>query len=327
MLKLQGASGGDRAPAHPPSSVTNPKSSVPVNPWQNQGKAFHDFRWEDGLNWIHAPVSPTGLIAFVALAVAVCSVTFLLHREYARTRGAGEKEAKSKAERTTLGETSERSSTPPSQVRTVLKIPEWWFAILAVVVALFVFGLAITYYLVHSGNNFCVFVVSLFVELTALVWLGTFAGGAWKEWNLRNKLESSSRRGPAWNALRFAGLLVLGLPASVVGTLAGVWLARLLTSPLAVRATAWLYLDNLESLQVVAGGLLFAWLPLMVIIVAAGLIGPWYPNWLGEWLARIRAYSLLGGLAWTALSGTSLLMPWVVRHLCHSGWIKMAGQC
>jgi hypothetical protein len=43
---------------------------------------------------------------------------------------------------------------------------------------------------------------------------------------------------------------------------------------------------------------------------------------LGEWLARIRAYALLTGIAWVALYGTSLLMPGVIHHLFASNWIK-----
>jgi hypothetical protein len=76
-------------------------------------------------------------------------------------------------------------------------------------------------------------------------------------------------------------------------------------------------------LQIVLGTLLFFWLAPVTMIVASGLIGKDFPDWLGEWLGRIRGYSLLMGLGWIFFCGSSLLMPAVLLHPYKWwGWIK-----
>lgn len=128
-------------------------------------------------------------------------------------------------------------------------------------------------------------------------------------------------------AKRFFGhwsvLSALGLPAAMAGTLLGVGIGKLLTSDwIVMKAPHWLFLDSPLPVQIVFGSLLYSWLPLVVVIIAAGLIGRWFPNWLAEWLARIRGYSLPVGLAWVLFCGASLLSPGIVVHIANSRWIK-----
>ena len=84
----------------------------------------------------------------------------------------------------------------------------------------------------------------------------------------------------------------------------------------------WLLLDGSTSVQLVLGTLLFFWLPPLTMVLASGMIGKNFPDWLGEWLASIRGYTLLAGIGWIFLFGCSLWAPGAASHLWHSAWIK-----
>ena len=58
------------------------------------------------------------------------------------------------------------------------------------------------------------------------------------------------------------------------------------------------------------------------MVLASGMIGKNFPGWLGEWLARIRGYTLIAGIGWIFLFGCSLWTPGAATHLWHSPWIK-----
>lgn len=207
---------------------------------------------------------------------------------------------------------------------------EWWLALGSAIVPLFVFGLCISYYVILEDPDLEVLGFALLVELGLLVWIGTFAGGALIEWNYRAENQKPSpptgygKQVP--RVLRGVGLVLLGTPAAIAGATGGIGIAILLRSSAMSHIANWLYLNSPGStpraVQIVFGTALFSWLPMVTLVIAAGLIGRWFPDWLAEWLARIRGYSLLAGLGWTALCGTSLLMPGVVAHAFHSGWIK-----
>ena len=68
--------------------------------------------------------------------------------------------------------------------------------------------------------------------------------------------------------------------------------------------------------------MLFFWLPPFTMVLASGMIGKNFPDWLGEWLARIRGYTLLAGIGWIFLMGCSLLAPGAATHVWQSPWIK-----
>jgi hypothetical protein len=49
--------------------------------------------------------------------------------------------------------------------------------------------------------------------------------------------------------------------------------------------------------------------PFFTLVIASGLVGKNFPDWLREWLARVRAWSLLFMVGWTLYFGISLLGP------------------
>jgi uncharacterized membrane protein YdjX (TVP38/TMEM64 family) len=50
-------------------------------------------------------------------------------------------------------------------------------------------------------------------------------------------------------------------------------------------------------------------------VFGAGLVGRDFPDWMREWLARIRAWSLMLGLFWMLGFGIVLLGPFLVAWL------------
>ncbi len=71
-------------------------------------------------------------------------------------------------------------------------------------------------------------------------------------------------------------------------------------------------------LQLVLGVPLLLSIPFFSMIMAAGLVGRNYPDWLREWLARVRAWSLLYGLGWVLYVGIALLGPCLVQWMIDS---------
>jgi hypothetical protein len=189
------------------------------------------------------------------------------------------------------------------------------------------FGLLMTRITVQGGES-AAYPVGLFLLLLCLVWTETFAGGALGEvMTLRTQRlarHPNDAKFPRW--LVSAGwtiwLALLGIPAALAGTAGAVAIAALLKSWMTRDAAAWLCLDRPCSLQIVLGTLLFFWLAPLTMIIASGLIGKDFPDWLGEWLGRIRGYSLMMGIGWIFLCGSSLLMPGLLVRLYSVAWIK-----
>ena len=192
---------------------------------------------------------------------------------------------------------------------------------------LLVFGILLTRVTLKRGES-AVYPAGLFLLLLLLVWAETFSGGALGEIMTvrtqrlqrrgKNPKEHARRAFVAWSCW----LLLLGVPAALAGAAAGVAIAALLQSWMMQCAADWLGLSSPYSLQIVLGTLLFFWLAPLTMIIASGLIGKDFPDWLGEWLGRIRGYSLLIGIGWVFLCGSSLLMPGVLLHKYHWTWIK-----
>jgi hypothetical protein len=67
------------------------------------------------------------------------------------------------------------------------------------------------------------------------------------------------------------------------------------------------YGDDPWRLALVAGPPLFLAVPFFSHVLLAGLIGRDFPDWLREWLASVRAWSLMIGLLWGCWFGISLL--------------------
>jgi hypothetical protein len=200
-----------------------------------------------------------------------------------------------------------------------------------IVAPMLLFGLCITQVsLSHPATP--AFTLKLFCLLVGLVWTETFSGGAISE---TVRQEQECRRGCSptvpgngwqpsfwWKARWTAWLALLGVPAAVAGALVGMAIAAGINSVWMREIARWLLLDGSTSVQMVLGTLLFFWLPPLTMVLASGMIGKNFPDWLGEWLARIRGYTLLAGLGWIFLFGCSLLAPGATSHLWQSAWIK-----
>lgn len=281
---------------------------------------FHPFMW------LTEPLSWSAWIGLGALAIGIAGLCYLLRREYTRTRGDDEVERQREKPAKQGDQARSLNADGRAELRETQKNPrkayEWWIVLGVAIVPLFLFGASISQYVIAPDPDLEIFTWTLLLELALLVWVGTFCGGALNEWTSRSESErqSMSWKGTRW-FLRGVTLVLIGTPAAVAGTLGGVGIALLLRSRTMVTIESWLYLNNPRPVQMVFGTLMFAWLPLVVLVIAAGLVGRWFPSWLGEWLARIRGYSLLSGLAWLVLCGTSLLAPGVVAHASHSEWI------
>ena len=195
-----------------------------------------------------------------------------------------------------------------------------------IVAPLLLFGLCLTHVILMDPATFT---FRLFFLLAALVWIETFSGGALAE---TVRLEQERRKAcspqsewqaPWWWRAGWAALLaLLAVPAAVAGTLVGMAIAAGLNSLWMREIARWLLLDDSTSVQLVLGTLLFFWLPPLTMVLASGMIGKNFPGWLGEWLARIRGYTLIAGIGWIFLFGCSLWTPGAATHLWHSAWIK-----
>lgn len=92
---------------------------------------------------------------------------------------------------------------------------------------------------------------------------------------------------------------VLGIPVLRLGSIATLQIPAWIHSTSEIPAR-W-------RIQFAIGPPLLLFVPFFSIVLGAGLVGRNYPDWLREWLARVRAWSLLFGLGWLAYVGISLL--------------------
>jgi hypothetical protein len=193
-----------------------------------------------------------------------------------------------------------------------------------IVTPMLLFGLFITYAcLSHPATP--AFTLKLFCLLVGLVWVETFSGGALSETvaQEQDRRKGSGWQGPLWwRAMWTLWLALLGVPAAMAGALVGMAIAAGVNSVWMREIARWLLLDCSTSVRLVLGTLLFFWLPPLTMVLASGMIGKNFPGWLGEWLARIRGYTLLAGIGWLFLFGCSLLAPGAASHLWQSAWIK-----
>ena len=136
----------------------------------------------------------------------------------------------------------------------------------------------------------CLFVVTLVIG---------FAGGAWREYAIANeKTLMGISPGGTWVCLYSAFM------AALLGTaaFAGIW-------KLGDRFT------HTWELIAVFGPPLLLSIPFLTLVFGAGLVGRDFPDWMREWLARIRAWSLMLGLFWMLGFGIVLLGPFLVAWL------------
>ncbi len=111
---------------------------------------------------------------------------------------------------------------------------------------------------------------------------------------------------------------VLGLPAYLFGNCflchLPIWVHSTVESPAEWRV------------RLTIGPPMFLFVPFFGMVLAAGLVGRNYPDWLREWLARVRAWSTLFGLCWLAYLGISLLGPSIFDWFHTTEYKKLAAS-
>jgi hypothetical protein len=120
------------------------------------------------------------------------------------------------------------------------------------------------------------------------------------------------------------GLTVLGSIFAGLGAAGVFWTAaallhfpRFAVANLTFHLPVFLRLDSSDAwrTQLTLGPPMLMLAPFSGMVLMAGLVGRNFPDWLREWIARIRAWSLLLGFAWIALFGTVLFGPALVHWL------------
>jgi hypothetical protein len=301
----------DLGPAQPPQ-VVDDLAAMPTDSFAKVLCRYAPWHAIAGM-----PMSPWSIAAYLFFLLASGSIGMLLRLEYSGALPWKD------------GELPNRRG---NSLEARFRRRQIFWANVLVVAPMLLFGFSLTHVsLSHPATP--AFTLKLFCLLVALVWTETFSGGALSE-TVRQEEERRKACSPQtapetgwqptfwWKARWTAWLALLGVPAAVAGALVGVLIAAGVNCVWMRDVARWLLLDGSTSVQVVLGTLLFFWLPPLTMVLAAGMIGKNFPGWLGEWLARIRGYTLLAGIGWFFLFGCSLLTPGATSHVWQSGWIK-----
>ncbi len=228
---------------------------------------------------------------------------------------------------------TDESALPPRRgtgPRAVARQREFGIVCAGVISPLLLFGIVLAD-IVRTHTAGPAWTLKVFSLLLILAYIETFCGGALghtvgeKQDELKAADPNAAPPGWIYKIRTVLGLLLLGIPAAVAGTVLAVAIAALLQSELLVRMQHWLLLSDARSIQMTLGTLLFFWLAPLTMVIVAGMIGKLFPEWLGEWLARIRAYTLVVGVFWICLSGCALLLPGAVVRAWSSHWVKWTG--
>ena len=130
------------------------------------------------------------------------------------------------------------------------------------------------------------------------------------------------RRNRTWEliVIRVKGIGGLVLLNAVLSALAGTLLFVGVRSALHWTRPSWIptpFLGGPDAwrFQFAFGPPLLLAVPFFTIVIGAGLIGRDFPDWLREWLARVRAWALLCGFGWGLFFGIALLGPYLVHWL------------
>jgi Patatin-like phospholipase len=162
--------------------------------------------------------------------------------------------------------------------------------------------------------------LTVFALLWLLVAAAATAGASIRAYKILNIIPDlitiKSWTSRAWQAARvgingIGGLVVMNAAVSAVaGTLLFKVVCWLLGSiPAKVGdAEYWRF-------QSAFGPPLLFTVPFFTIVIGAGLVGRDFPDWLREWLARVRGWALLFGLSWALFFGIALLGPYFVHWL------------
>jgi hypothetical protein len=298
----------DLGPAHPVEIA----DGLAKTPTESFADVFRRYAHWDAVT-SRMPMAPWSKAAFLFFLLAGVSIGKLLRLEF------------SGALSSNPGEMPERRG---DSLGARFRRRQIMWANILIVAPMLLFGLSLTHVsLSHPAT--AAFTLKLFCLLVALVWTETFSGGALAETECQEQERrkacspnSDWKAGFWWKAWNALGLASLGVPAALAGALVGLAIAAGVNGFWMRDIARWLLLDYSTSVQMVLGTLLFFWLPPLTMVMASGMIGKNFPGWLGEWLARIRGYTLMAGIGWVFLFGCSLWAPGAANHLWHSPWIK-----
>ena len=168
----------------------------------------------------------------------------------------------------------------------------------------------------RSGPTIFVYVYLFVVAVVVAV-----SGGAWREYAFVHELNKpgpnepkSSEQSGSRSSIRIflvGGLSLCGLSALLASGF----------STLAFLGVEWLIsaMKGHEHLLAVFGPPLLLSVPFLTLVFGAGLVGRDFQDWMREWLARVRAWSLMLGLLWIVAFGIVLFGPSLVELLSKSG--------
>ncbi|MGB6743775.1 MAG: hypothetical protein WBE38_08955, partial [Terracidiphilus sp.] len=158
------------------------------------------------------------------------------------------------------------------------------------------------------------------VVLSAITLSVAFAGGALKSFDALH----TSKKGRNWAA---AGIALSAVAASVAACVMG-WGFQKGIIQLSGHISAkfchpgWFHFDlplDPWRLRIVILPALLLCVPYVAIELTLGLLGRDYVDTRREWLARLRAWSMLYALMWTGLTGIALVAPYLVYFLLSKG--------
>ncbi|HZP06694.1 MAG TPA: hypothetical protein VFB43_17480 [Terracidiphilus sp.] len=152
--------------------------------------------------------------------------------------------------------------------------------------------------------------------------LVAFAGGAWNAYKALNDGKAAWKRGMAGAGLTLSALL----PASFACALAYCYQLG------GLKLAAWIGANNWNigsthsivtidpwRIEIVLMPALLLSIPYVAIELTLGLLGRDYADARREWLARLRAWSLLYGLVWMGLTAIALLAPYLAYYIWYRG--------
>jgi hypothetical protein len=164
--------------------------------------------------------------------------------------------------------------------------------------------------------------------LVVLPLVVTFAGGAWRAYKGLHKGASAGRRwlaGAGFTAIAFGSAAV----AATIGygfQLGSLWLAEWIRQHVGnVGFSNFPILIDPWRVQVVILPALLLSIPYVAIELTLGLVGREYSDSRREWLARLRAWSLLYAMVWMGLTSLALLGPYLVYFVWSKGtWAELS---
>ncbi len=184
----------------------------------------------------------------------------------------------------------------------------------------------------HKSLPFWLPLGFVFLLVLATVEAVIFAGGARRAYKSRNPDAVWWQKAWVWAGFALCGVLATAVAAALgwAGMEATRWSSSALGKWIHVtlgakNGAAALLIDAWRIRLVMLPGLLLS-VPYLAIELTMGLLGRDYPGMRREWLARLRAWSLLYALLWAGVLSLVLLGPYVGYYIHDKGltWIWSA---